>query len=251
VNLIVYRGKRVFIDTAIEDLDRRVSSLETAAETAQAEQQGSTFPERDATKTNAEQGLYRKFDVCRVDGSDAPGGKHYGCEYFVLDLKHDQHAQAALRAYAQSCAETHPHLSADLVARYGEAEQQGDFDPELMRDVAMRTVQAMGLVYTSGADRWKPNIAHASVEQQGDSGAVMAVTDICTKCPDWPFDERCCGKRMRAAEQPSARVALSDAQIDEVFLEWNSHCHGNPMEAHRRFARAILAASAAQTGESK
>lgn len=73
----------------------------------------------DPTKTNAEQGLYRKFDVRRVDGSDQPGGKHDDSEYFVLDRKHDVHARAAIHAYAVACATTHPHLSADLMARYG------------------------------------------------------------------------------------------------------------------------------------
>lgn len=73
----------------------------------------------DPNKTSAEQGLYRKFDVRRIDGSDQPGGKHHDSEYFVLDLKHDLHARAALRAYAAVCAMTHPHLSADLIARYG------------------------------------------------------------------------------------------------------------------------------------
>ncbi|WP_185734200.1 hypothetical protein [Burkholderia stagnalis] len=74
--------------------------------------------ERDPRKTNADQGLYRKFDVRRVDGSDQAGGKHRDCEYFVLDVTNDQHARAALRAYATACAPTHPDLSADLVARY-------------------------------------------------------------------------------------------------------------------------------------
>ena len=41
-------------------------------------------------------GLYRKFRIERVDGSDAPGGKHDGCQYFVLDLDHDPHALPAL-----------------------------------------------------------------------------------------------------------------------------------------------------------
>ncbi|MBW4947595.1 hypothetical protein KZW06_28965, partial [Klebsiella pneumoniae] len=58
----------------------------------------------DPNKTSAEQGLYRKFDVRRIDGSDQPGGKHHDSEYFVLDLKHDLHARAALRAYAAVCA---------------------------------------------------------------------------------------------------------------------------------------------------
>lgn len=75
--------------------------------------------DRDYDLHEHEQGLYRKFDVRRVDGSSEPGGKHHDCEYFVLDMMHDQHARAALRAYADACASTHPELSADLIARYG------------------------------------------------------------------------------------------------------------------------------------
>lgn len=48
-------------------------------------------------------GLYRKFDVSRTDRSGGPGGKHEGCEYFVLDLTHDPHARRAAFAYADSC----------------------------------------------------------------------------------------------------------------------------------------------------
>jgi hypothetical protein len=59
-------------------------------------------------------GLFHKFDVRRVDGSDALGGKHDGCNYFVLDLTHDKHAIPALRAYAKSCKAEYPHLAHDL-----------------------------------------------------------------------------------------------------------------------------------------
>ncbi|RQO38646.1 hypothetical protein DBR37_01765 [Herminiimonas sp. KBW02] len=78
----------------------------------------SSLPERDPSKPAEAQGLFRKFDVSRVDGSDAPGGKHYGCEYFVLDVDHDPHAPAALRAYGEACRDTHPQLSAELMARH-------------------------------------------------------------------------------------------------------------------------------------
>jgi len=61
-------------------------------------------------------GLYNKFIVRRTDGSDAPGEKHDGCTYFVLDLEHDKHALPALRAYARSCESTHPQLARDLIA---------------------------------------------------------------------------------------------------------------------------------------
>lgn len=59
-------------------------------------------------------GLYNKFTVTRNDGSSEPGGKHHGCEYFVLDLTHDVHAAAALLAYADSCEADYPLLAADL-----------------------------------------------------------------------------------------------------------------------------------------
>jgi len=61
-------------------------------------------------------GLYDKFSVRRTDGSDAPGGKHDGCTYFVLDATHDPHALPALRAYANSCRSDYPLLARDLDA---------------------------------------------------------------------------------------------------------------------------------------
>jgi hypothetical protein len=59
-------------------------------------------------------GVYEKFRIERTDGRSAPGEKHHGCRYFVLDLDHDKHAPPALRAYAESCGETHPQLAAEL-----------------------------------------------------------------------------------------------------------------------------------------
>lgn len=79
----------------------------------------SAFPERDPNKPAEEQGLFNKFIVMRTDGKDAPGEKHHGCAYFVLDLDHDRHAAAAMRAYAAACIETHPALAADLLAKFG------------------------------------------------------------------------------------------------------------------------------------
>jgi len=82
--------------------------------------------EGDEVSTDQEQnmrdkirGLYNKFRVERVDGSSEPGGKHHGCEYFVLDLTHDKHARAALLAYAESCKEEYPLLAADLFQKAG------------------------------------------------------------------------------------------------------------------------------------
>lgn len=72
------------------------------------------FPERDMSKPAEQQGMFRKFEVRRVDGSDQPGGKHHDCNYFVLDLDHDPHAATALEAYAFACGQSHPQLAADL-----------------------------------------------------------------------------------------------------------------------------------------
>lgn len=60
-------------------------------------------------------GLYGKYNVERTDGSSAPGRKHSCCNYFVLDLTHDKHAIAAIKAYAISCKEEYPELAADLL----------------------------------------------------------------------------------------------------------------------------------------
>ena len=60
-------------------------------------------------------GLFPKYEVKRRDGGSAPGARHHKCRYFVLDLDHDLHALPAIVAYAESCAATHPQLSADLM----------------------------------------------------------------------------------------------------------------------------------------
>ncbi len=62
-------------------------------------------------------GLYNKFNVTRTDGQSAPGRKHFCCDYFVLDVTHDPHAQAALKAYADSCEADYPLLAKDLRAK--------------------------------------------------------------------------------------------------------------------------------------
>ncbi len=114
---------------AFYELGRRIREQEKAAAQSPAEAHGAErdpnsifqtdgLPERDPSKPAEQQGLFRKFNVTRTDGSDKPGGKHENCEYFVLDVGHDKHAPAALWAYAQACKDTHPDLAADLVERY-------------------------------------------------------------------------------------------------------------------------------------
>lgn len=123
-------------------------ALLRAALSAPAQQQAGTvqacsFPERDETKPAEQQGLFRKFVVRRVDGSDAPGGKHHGCEYFVIDMTNDQYAPVALRPYAVACRATHPALSADLQARFGDAPEQEPVDAEIDSQLkALRSEEA-------------------------------------------------------------------------------------------------------------
>lgn len=64
-----------------------------------------------------EKGIYKKFVVTRTDGQSAPGEKHHGCQYFVLDLTHDPNARIAAIAYADACeADGEIALSEDLRA---------------------------------------------------------------------------------------------------------------------------------------
>lgn len=112
-----------------------------------------TLPERDQAKPAEQQGLFRKFDVRRVDGSDAPGGKHHGCRYFVLDLDHDQHAPAAMAAYAKACRATHPVLSAEIDAEYPQPSGVpfGVIDPDYARIYTQARIIAWTYGYSCSA----------------------------------------------------------------------------------------------------
>ncbi len=72
-----------------------------------------TKAEIDKTKV----GLYEKFIVTRTDGKSAPGQKHHGCEYFVLDVDHDPFAGPALEAYANACRSKFELLAQDMQIR--------------------------------------------------------------------------------------------------------------------------------------
>lgn len=80
---------------------------------------------------DTKRGLYEKFAVIRTDGSSCEGGKHYECEYFVLDLMHDPFALPALITYAMMCRKKYPALSKDLDKKIVEMQQRfsGCFPP--------------------------------------------------------------------------------------------------------------------------
>lgn len=65
--------------------------------------------------TDSTQGLYVKYRVERTDGKSAPGEKHAGCRYFVLDVDHDIFAAAALEAYARACRREYPKLAHNIL----------------------------------------------------------------------------------------------------------------------------------------
>jgi len=70
-------------------------------------------------KTDKNRGLYGKFIIERADGRSAPGKKHHGCDYYVLDLTHDKYAPYAIAAYAMACKGEFPALAADLFEKIG------------------------------------------------------------------------------------------------------------------------------------
>lgn len=60
-------------------------------------------------------GLHDKYRVERTDGLHEAGGKHDGCEYFVLDLTHDPLARGAVRFYADWVRRDSPEFAAELI----------------------------------------------------------------------------------------------------------------------------------------
>ena len=73
-------------------------------------------------KIDRERGIYRKFRIERTDGRSDPGKKHEHCEYFVLDLSHDEFAVPAIRAYAEACKYKYPTLADDLLSKADDLE---------------------------------------------------------------------------------------------------------------------------------
>lgn len=74
-------------------------------------------------------GIFHKFNVTRVDGTDAPGGKHDGCDYFVLDVTHDPLAIPALQAYAVAAYDAgYETLAVDLQEKVEAAKKRAEME---------------------------------------------------------------------------------------------------------------------------
>jgi hypothetical protein len=70
---------------------------------------------------DTKRGLYQKYRVERIEDHTS---KHSECPFFVLDLRHDPHARAALRAYIKSCRDEYPILALDLGQWLAEVEDR-------------------------------------------------------------------------------------------------------------------------------
>ena len=140
-----------------------------AAPTTQPDPQ---LPERDASVPAEQQGLFRKFDVRRVDGSDQPGGKHHGCRYFVLDVDHDQHAHDALTAYAAACESSHPELAADLRTKWGAASPTTPPAPAAQSFESDGWLHENGLLYRLTDERYPTNRDEINVTMADGSRSI-------------------------------------------------------------------------------
>lgn len=182
-----------------------------------------SFPQRDVTKSAEQQGLFEKFRVQRLDGSDCGGGKHYGCKYFVLDLDHDQHAPAAMQAYAASCRETHPQLTADIDKQYPPAA------PVALSDATDNEQAEAWMAVVAALDKHMPG--WISGPHSGLDSAVMAIDKL--------FAERGHVSDLKILQAANEHLTTADyiwtADADQLYA----------------FARAILAAATQPTDADK
>ncbi len=137
------------------------------------------------------QGLFQKFEVRRTDGSSEPGGKHEGCEYFVLDTDHDPYAAAALRAYASACEASHPLLARDLRQRY-----------HLPAEMPLEVQWSKEMVSVPILRRF---------DQSDPIGWLQVRRDALPATPDWRFS---IGYRSMQPTGP----AVTDYQLDAVSI---------------------------------
>ena len=169
----------------------------------------SALPERDTNKPAGQQGLFRKFDVRRVDGSDAPGGKHHGCRNFVLDVDHDPFAAAALGAYAAACEAFLPELARELREKWDALPLATSASPSALTDSPLVTLfseaVAWGRAYGPAldGDAWdstrKEKVTHlvmsaiphwrmaAMSKSATDTGidAAMSASKVATDAEGW------------------------------------------------------------------
>lgn len=156
-------------------------------------------------------GIYYKFKVERTDGKSAPGQKHDGCFYFVLDCDHDPHAKAALLAYADSCEAAYPALASDVRAIVAGGAAFGSGEDKRVADVltirptveteentessrervtpCVRERSERGAETTEG----EPVETEATQSCSADNKTPCAITNDGLHCECWYEGGACCG----------------------------------------------------------
>jgi len=156
--------------------------------------------------------------VKRSDGRDGPGEKHEHCDYFVLDLTHDEHAKAAIIAYANDCAEKRPQLALDLRVRVGavdlsEAKPAGELAKE---EAEIRSTLSMGGLHPFGCQCDQCRRSYYSTPM-GGHGDPQKPDDPRTASGEIPSRES--RPRVEAAEIAGSTPA-SGATYDEAIEVW-------------------------------
>lgn len=112
-------------------------------------------PPEQAPKDPKDRGLFPKFAVHRVDGTDGPGGKHEECvsSLFVLDIVHDPLARQAYALYAMLADQHGYHaLAADMVSNLRVVDtyiaEDTDEDTKIRMVATWTYPQASGHAYT-------------------------------------------------------------------------------------------------------
>jgi hypothetical protein len=141
-----------------------------------------------------QRGLIRKWNVSRVDGST----EHEACRVFVLDPQHDQHARAALFAYAQSCEAEHPVLAAELLAWADQVVTADDdvVDAEIdyrewYSRLALQRLAAFAIhhpCHTADTEPYGCEHGHQGFDE--DTGSISGVPDQPAECMACTYDDR-------------------------------------------------------------
>ena len=118
-------------------------------------------------------GMYPKYYVSRIDGSDQPGGIHHGSDYYVLDLTNDKFAKPAIVAYVDACKTELPALAIDLMSKVNDVVPNG----QVISDVP---VIAQG--YIQGLSNAKKYLAEISAEQWKKFNTGSAEPDLIAAC---------------------------------------------------------------------
>jgi NTP pyrophosphatase (non-canonical NTP hydrolase) len=162
-----------------------------------------------------QRGLFKKFDVRRVDGSD----KHQGCEYFVLDLTHDPAAIVALRSYAQACKKTRPNLSEGITDRFGSRSSmiRNVFETVLNSDMAQREEDEGRVSQTLNLVRY----ALANIGHEDSSEFVTAFNALASEIHQTAKDKGWWDKERNDGEM----IALIHSELSEALEALR---HGNP-----------------------